>query len=333
MLYKEVLRHLRNIVFDKRVANKWSKYLPLVQRIINASVNSSTGVAPADVVFPNGAKLDKELISEVNPVYMSSYIADMQRAQARIIALCKENLQDKDAQHMAKVPKAQTVFEKGAYVLAEHRANMLRRGPKSKLLPFLRGPMLVKSRNDKDIYVVQDLVSQRLYDYHVSRLRHFEYDPATLKPISVAVTDIPDEFVVEDCLAIRGNLRGAKSQIEFKIRWAGYGPADDTWEPWACVRDNEKVQAFLYHNDNPRIRKLTPKSYVPLEERGAEDPDEDQLVSEEALIEEEDELELESAFKFKDLKDQTTKQGLELVHSLDPSKAATMAKAAHLVIS
>ena len=31
---KEVIRHLKNIVFEKRVANKWSKYLPLVQRNI-----------------------------------------------------------------------------------------------------------------------------------------------------------------------------------------------------------------------------------------------------------------------------------------------------------
>ena len=56
---KEVLKHLRNIIHDRRVASKWSKYLPIVQRIINTSVNRTTGVAPADILFPNGPLLDK----------------------------------------------------------------------------------------------------------------------------------------------------------------------------------------------------------------------------------------------------------------------------------
>ena len=72
---KEVLRHLRNIIFDKRIIADWSKYLPIVQRIINTSVNSSTGVSPAEVVFPNGLVLDKALVSDLSPIYMSSYLS------------------------------------------------------------------------------------------------------------------------------------------------------------------------------------------------------------------------------------------------------------------
>ena len=266
---KEVLRHLRNIIFDKRIANKWSKYLPIVQRIINTSVNSATGVAPAEVVFPNGLVLDKTLVSEANPIYMSAYISDMQRAQGQIIALCESNLRAKDNDHLANYPKERSSFEVGSYVLAEHRHNSLRRGPKSKLLPFLRGPMLVKSHNSEGIYVVQDIVTQRIAQYHMSKLRPFEYDPKTLSPIQAAVTDKPDEFIVQECLQMRGDPRHSRSKLEFKIRWAGYGPSDDTWEPWECVRDNDAVQTFLYQHPNPRVRRLLPKSYVPPDQREA----------------------------------------------------------------
>ena len=265
---KEVLRHLRNIVFDKRIADKWSKYLPLVQRIINASVNSSTGVAPAEVVFPNGLVLDKELVTEKNPIYMSSYISDMQQAQGKIIAICESNLRAKDEKHIEDYPEERTVFDAGTYVLAEHRHNSLRRGPKSKLLPFLKGPMLVKSHNNEGIYILQDLVTQRLAEYHVSKLRQFEYDPRTLTPLQTAVTDLPDEFVVQECLSMRGDPRKRKSQLEFKIRWAGYGPEDDTWEPWEYVRDSDAVQTYLYQHPNPRVNRLLPKGYVPPEQRG-----------------------------------------------------------------
>ena len=264
---KEVLRHLRNIIMDRRVARKWSKYLPLVQRIINSSVNASTGLAPAQIVFPNGITMDRGLLTEAHPIFLSSYIRDMQDAQARIIALCEETLRNKDDKHMTAYPPQRTTFEEGTYVLAEHRHNSMRRGPKSKLLPFLRGPLLVKASKDKGIYVLQDIVSQKLCDYHVSKLRPFRYDPNTLNPLDVAVTDLPDEFVVEACLGIRGNLRGPKSLLEFNVRWLGYGPDDDTWEPWKAVRDNEVILSWLASHANPRIRRLVPKSYVPPENR------------------------------------------------------------------
>ena len=95
----------------------------------------------------------RNIIHEANPIYISAYIRDMQQAQAQIIALCEQNLREKDKKHMDNYPQRRTVFENGAYVLAEHRHNSLRRGPKSKLSPFLRGPMLVKSHDERGIYL------------------------------------------------------------------------------------------------------------------------------------------------------------------------------------
>ena len=37
---KTVLGHLRKLLYDKNVFDEWSLYVPLVQRIINASVHS-----------------------------------------------------------------------------------------------------------------------------------------------------------------------------------------------------------------------------------------------------------------------------------------------------
>ena len=34
---KEVMRHLRAVIFDRNIRNKWSRCLPLVQRILNAT--------------------------------------------------------------------------------------------------------------------------------------------------------------------------------------------------------------------------------------------------------------------------------------------------------
>ena len=268
---KEVLRHLRNIIFNKRVLHKWSRYLPIVQRIMNTTVNTSTGVAPTDIVFPNGRQLDHRLVSDENPIFLSDYIREMQSAQAEIIAVCEQNLRTKDELHMDKDSGVRTVFENGTYVLAEHRLNALRRGPASKLLPFLRGPMLVKSHDELGMYTLQDIVTQRLAKYHVSKLRQYQYDERTLKPLEVAVTDVPDEFIVEKCIGMKGNPRGPKRNLKFRVRWAGYGPEDDTDEPWEHVRNNDAVLTYLLNHPNPRVNRLVPPGYTPPHLREAEE--------------------------------------------------------------
>jgi hypothetical protein len=48
---KEVMRHVRNIVFDKKTVEDWRFNLPQVQRIMNASVNQSIGCVPADILY------------------------------------------------------------------------------------------------------------------------------------------------------------------------------------------------------------------------------------------------------------------------------------------
>jgi transposase InsO family protein len=60
---KEILRHLRGIIFDKNVAADWSDNLPLVQRIMNSSVHSSIGVTPASILFGNAIDLDRGIFS------------------------------------------------------------------------------------------------------------------------------------------------------------------------------------------------------------------------------------------------------------------------------
>ena len=269
---KEVLRHLRNIIQDKRMINKWSKYLPVVQRIINSSINTSTGLSPAQIVFPDGLVLDENLVNEAHPIYMSSYIRELQEAQANIIAICEQTLRDKDSQRLSTYPTERTVFENGSYVLAEHRPNALRRGPKSKLLPFLRGPMLVKSHDKEGNYLLQDLVSQKLYEYHVTKLRHWVHDPLSkTTPIEAAVTDVPDEFIVEKCLAVKGDPRNQRRKLQFRIRWAGYDESNDTWEPWECCYNNDQVRRFLLAHPNPRFRRLVPSDYIPPKEHDIED--------------------------------------------------------------
>ena len=50
---REVLRHLRNIIMDRRAMDEWSRHLSFVQRIMNTMVHSSTGVKPCEIILSN----------------------------------------------------------------------------------------------------------------------------------------------------------------------------------------------------------------------------------------------------------------------------------------
>jgi len=272
---KEVLRHLRNILFDHRVADRWSKYLPLVQRLLNTMKNSSTGLTPSEIVFPNGIQLDKSLLTESSSIFVSLYIADLQQAQARMIALAEISLRSKDEEHMKNYSPLRTHFDVGSYVLAEHRHNSLRRGPKSKLLPFLKGPMLVKGHNTEGIYALQDIVTGEVHDYHMSLLRPFLFDERTGTPLQAAVSDTLDEFVAEQVIRMRGNTRKKRTDLQFLIRWAGYGEADDTWEPWEYCKDSHAVQSFLRNHPEKRVQRLAKPIQSEFVETGRNDDEPD----------------------------------------------------------
>jgi len=64
---QEVLRHLRALLFDSRVHDKWSfEQLPLVQRIMNTVEKTSTGVTPAELVLSHSIRLSSHIMAPIN---------------------------------------------------------------------------------------------------------------------------------------------------------------------------------------------------------------------------------------------------------------------------
>ena len=55
---KEVLRHLRNFIFDSKVIAEWPSYLSQVEQIMNSHVSKSTGVSPVEMVFAGQVDLN-----------------------------------------------------------------------------------------------------------------------------------------------------------------------------------------------------------------------------------------------------------------------------------
>ncbi len=112
----------------------------------------------------------------------------------------------------------------------------------------------------KDNYTIQDLVTNRTQNIHISNLRPYLYDDRYAQqfaePRIVANAD-RQSFDVERIISHTGNRR-KKSELIFRVRWAGYIESDDTYEPWSNLKGNAALHAYLREN---HMASLIPKSY------------------------------------------------------------------------
>ena len=89
---KEVNKHLRAIIFDRKIKTNWSLVLPLVQRVMNTFVHSSIGCAPAQIIFGNALDLDRRILHSPPPddeftnTTYPEYVYKLLNLQAEVIA-------------------------------------------------------------------------------------------------------------------------------------------------------------------------------------------------------------------------------------------------------
>jgi hypothetical protein len=280
---REVGRHLRAMIFDENSSIKWGKkMLPMVQRIINATKKKSTGFSPAQLLFGEALTLDRNIF--VNPgvvaatskrtpdnmalgnkhfdseggVVLSDKGKEMLKTQRELIALAQKHQLETDSHHMVeRIPTGPlTEFPVGSYVMLKYAENALRRGPPGgKTQPILHGPVLVTAVNGSR-YTIQNLVTLKPKDVHVSRLVPYHYDKMRHDPLDAAIRD-ENEYKVEKILKHRGAPKGPRKKLQFLVQWTGYGPEDNSWEPWDNLKSVGKLHEYLIEQGFPR--SLLPK--------------------------------------------------------------------------
>jgi hypothetical protein len=245
---KEVNRHLRAMVYETKQKKNWKIFLPLVQRIMNALVHSSTRVSPNQIVFGNaidtGRGLFKPFEEEGNPTQYNKFVADMLQAQHEFIQIAERTQRDLDQFHIAqrKGDINITEFPINSYVLVYYEND--EHQPPSKLHTKLRGPLRVVNRIGS-IYTLQNLVNNKLEDFHVKNIRPFIYDPVHTDPKKVALHD-EDHFEINNILDHRfeGQGREKRSELAFLILWEG--ETSPTWHKWSIdLSNNAKVHEYL----------------------------------------------------------------------------------------
>ena len=270
---KEVTRFLTDLVLDTKVVRNWAVVLPLVQRIMNAAFHENVGATPASLVFGNCIDLDRNLIlqrpelgrdrSEKSTLSLSTqaHLDLLISQQSHLVDAIQKKMasQQKLIEGLNKQCKAElTRFGNGSLVLVQPREG--RRA--HKLAPRWLGPKRVINISQNGTrYTLQDLVTMRHHDYHVTQLKEYFEDPNNPDtPLQVALADHDNVYIVERILDMRGDPKGLKSHLQFLVQWAGYD--DTTWESWAVVRNVDKFHDFLRNHHDTNVRKLLPKQFI-----------------------------------------------------------------------
>ena len=261
---KEVMRHLRALIFTHNETNKWSKhYLPLVQRIVNTSRVESINAVPAELLFGNaitldrGVLLDPTLISD-NRKSLSVWAADMLDTQQKLIQAAQKAQRRKDELHIANADTKRTIYNIDEYVLVEYQPTSLvkARAP-NKFLPNLRGPFKVKSRQG-DKYTLINLINGNEEIIHLARIHPYYQDMLQMSPRDVAKRDILTLFDVEEILNHNGNRSVKNTDWDFLCKFSGYDDAYNLWLPYKELSQNEALHRYAIRN---KMKHLIPAKF------------------------------------------------------------------------
>jgi len=255
----EVMRHLKSIVMERRVLDRWSEFLPVVQRVVNATPHSALGTSPIRMLFGDAVTADRGLVEERadgdEQLGVEEYVQRLNNAHAAVVAASDAHQQrviDKRlaANDAAVAPRGARPAE-GDYVLVSYPVK-----PPHKLAPRWRGPLVVLEEppGGGSMFVCQDLRTLKIVRFHESRLKLFRL-PDGGDPLQVAAVD-QDEFVVESVVDHRirdGGRPRRKADLEFRVRWLGYEPAEDSWLPYSEVRDLAALDAYALTHPELRL--------------------------------------------------------------------------------
>lgn len=271
---QEVNRHLRAIMLDKDVQlgrDNWSTYLPLVQRIMNSTVYSPTASTPQRLIFGDVLNLNRSLLFAVKKAEDTSvegFIRELGTVQREALRRSAAHLQSVDERRLRGSPEAPTDFAEGSYVLLSWPHD---KRP-AKLMPSYDGPYTVLSMQG-NVLEVQSLVTLKVFKVPVARAK--PYDPSRTPDVAYLATRQSKNYVVEELIDHRfetlstGKLSTALSKLSFLVRWQGFSPEDDTWEPYQTMKDQKALTDYLAKRGNEHLKERLNQDARPAEERSA----------------------------------------------------------------
>jgi len=256
---KDAINVLRAFLIER--GEKWIDVVGDAQAALNFRVDSTTNMSPFEICrgykprtipYPKDWNLSVPAVTDLMAERQTYYLAVQEKlANARNAQAVQAN------KHRRIAPK----YKEGQQVMLSSK-NIRSNDEQGKLMPRWLGPFPVtKTYHDTDNYSLK-LPQQysRLHNkFHTSLLKPFIRNNNVLFPnrqhAKPSATFIPE--VEADNLFEVDHIRDRKiaknGDRTYLIRWQGYGPADDSWEPQSNIPE-QLTDYYDLKNPSPLAR-------------------------------------------------------------------------------
>lgn len=214
-----ILRHLRALVADERIATKWAlpHVISFVQFILNASYNEEIGMAPFMLHYGSQDAEYRTLPSDSPPADANAYLQELDK-DLSALRNASSRFQANLITERNTIPEVPNTFVSGDLVLLLVK-------PSTKLSPRFSGPYEVLQQNSNNVEL-RHLVMGNIITKHVSELKI--YHGTHSSAVSMAQLDA-DQFTVETFLAYRGDP-AVRTTLEFFVRFVD---STEVWLPYS----------------------------------------------------------------------------------------------------
>ena len=231
---KEVRRHLKNLMTENFMKDSWAMATKMVQRILNNTVHTTTGYAPAKVLYgrliPTANTVFQKPLDQDEKEY-TKYMKSKLDLQSKIV----KHIQDK-LMHQDKINLANRAHPKRT-ILAPGELVLYRRKHKTKQQLEYTGPWMVTDK-ERDHYQLTSLLQDQTPFYaHAKHLKRFKIQEG-VDPKEIALMDDNEyEFAeVKEVATLEGvqNPQSRYSQT-YGMTYEGY-PHDIHWMEYKDIK-------------------------------------------------------------------------------------------------
>lgn len=243
-IMEDMLRHY----IDASQTN-WAVLLPLVEFAVNDSYHESIQTTPFEVNYGKRPNLPLDNILRGEGRVSTNCDSAAERAEYIFAAVKKAKSAMQAAQQrqkfVADARRQSAEFHVDDMVLLSTSNIKLKFKGTPKLLPKWIGPFKVTSVINSVAYKLELPSSLKLHNvFHISLLKPYKNraDGGQVNPPPPPVLIDGDfEYEVESILS----HRFVRNKTEFLVKWLGYGPEHNTWEPEAnCANCPDKLSDY-----------------------------------------------------------------------------------------